>query len=122
MRYPELYPALGINSEQAKQLGRLPAASEWPSSTGWTQLYMAYKEAPPGPLQERAREDLCDAVRVASQDHHAAVAALAEAAQKVLTPDQLKRLPGLVEQRRQAPPKPTMKPANGGATPAAHGP
>jgi len=122
VRYPDLYAALGISSRQARQLGRLPPASEWPSSMGWTQLYMAYKEAPPGPLQERAREDLCDAIRVASQDHHAAAAALAEAARKVLTPDQLKRLPDLVEHRRRAPTKPATKPAKGGDAGAAHGP
>jgi HEAT repeat protein len=120
VRYPDLYPALGITAQQAEQLSRLPPAEEWPNSTGWTQLYIAYKEAPPGPLQERAREDLCEGIRVASQEHHAAVAALAGAARKVLTADQLTRLPDLVEKRRRAPSKPATKPAGSGTprTPA----
>jgi HEAT repeat protein len=113
VRYPDLYRGLGITAQQAEQLGRLPPASEWPNGTGWTELYRAYKEAPPGPLQERAREDLCDAIRVASQGHHAAVAALAEAARKALTAGQLQRLPNLVEQRRRAPTRPATKPAAG---------
>jgi HEAT repeat protein len=118
VRFPDLYPKLGITAQQAEQLGRLPPASEWPSGAGWTQLYIIYKEAPPGPLQKRAHEDLCDAIRVASQEHHAAAAELARAARKVLTADQLRRLPDLVEQRRQAPERPARKPAAGSGAPA----
>ena len=115
MCYPHVDAALGITAQQAEQLGRLPPANEGPNGTGWTQLYIAYKEAPLGPLQERAREDLCDAIRVASQEHHASVAALAKAARKVLTADQLRRLPDLLELRRRAPARPATKSAGSGA-------
>jgi hypothetical protein len=57
-------------------------------------LYIAYQEAPAGPVRQQAADDLGDAIRVASQDYHAAQAAFAAAAKNILTATQLERLGG----------------------------
>jgi hypothetical protein len=89
---PDLFEPLAITPRQAEQLRQLSPPPDGPIATGWTQSYIAYKDAPPGPLQEQAKDDLCDAVRIASQSYHAAHAAFAEAAKRILSPDQIEHL------------------------------
>ena len=89
-----LFEALGITPQQAEQLGKLSPPPDRPVDRGWTQLYAAYAEAPAGPLHQQAADDLGDAVRVASQEYHAAHEAFAQAAKRILTPAQLEQLPG----------------------------
>ncbi len=95
---PDLFEPLGITPRQEEQLRQLPPPPDRPSDTGWTQLYIAYKDASPGPFQEHAQDDLCDAIRVASQSYHAAHAGFAEAAKKILTAEQVKQLHRLLHE------------------------
>jgi HEAT repeat protein len=63
-----------------------------PSDDDWTSLLFAYKEAPAGPLQEQAKADLIDSVRVFSQNYHAGTVEFAEAAKKIFTAAQLEEI------------------------------
>jgi hypothetical protein len=63
-----------------------------PSDDEWTSLLFAYKEAPAGPLQEQAKSDLIDSVRVFSQNYHAGTVEFAEAANKIFTAAQLEEI------------------------------
>ena len=103
LRFRDLYPALQITPEQNEQLSKLPLPMEWPFNMRWTSLFIDYKESPDGPPKQQAERALLDSVRETSQNYHAGVVGLAEAAKKILTPAQLQRLPPLVEKRRQAP-------------------
>jgi hypothetical protein len=92
-----LFEPLGITPQQAERLYRLSPPPDRPVDRGWTQLYIAYKDAPAGPLHAEAAEDLGDAIRTASQDYHAAHAAFAEGAKTILTAAQLARLSGALK-------------------------
>jgi hypothetical protein len=96
---PDRLKALGITSAQAEQLRQLSLPPPGPIDSGSTLLYILYKESPPGPLQEQAEDDLCDAIRVASQNYHAVVTAFVQAAEKILTNAQLEHLSGVSERR-----------------------
>jgi hypothetical protein len=67
-------------------------AGSCPFHGDWTSLLFAYKEAPPGPLQEQAKADFIDSVRLFSQNYHAGTAAFVEAARKVFSPEQLEAI------------------------------
>ena len=50
-----LFETLGITPQQAEQLGKLSPPPDRPADRGWTQLYIAYAEAPPVRSTSRPR-------------------------------------------------------------------
>lgn len=63
-----------------------------PGDDEWWHLLLAYKEAPAGPLQEQAKANLVEEVRIFSQNYHAGTVEFAEAAKNIFTPTQLDQI------------------------------
>jgi hypothetical protein len=120
LSHPGLYPQLRLTSSQAKELDEavnrfcrelcgphfsdkkasdlrrlllgLQVEDHCPGDPDWLFLFVAYKEAP-GWLHDEAEAELCESVRVFSQNYHAGSIELAGAAERILTKEQLAALP-----------------------------
>ncbi|MFO0915022.1 MAG: HEAT repeat domain-containing protein [Pirellulales bacterium] len=82
----------GVTAEQLERLQQVVLPAENPADPEWTNLYIAYREAPPGEVRQAAESELGESVRKVSHSHYQAYAAAAEAIRTILTAEQIQRI------------------------------
>jgi len=100
LQHRDLHAALGVTPAQATRLLELAPVGNV-NDPAWHGLFWSYREAPADKKKETLAA-LGEAVRAGSQAHHQATEKLVRQVREILTEEQVRRVPALVEERQKA--------------------